>query len=238
MSISTFNNLKTPEHLILNNMTFNSIANKGFLWNLMYKNGIFNQLSPDYVNKVKDIFEDVVAFVDDNNLHSSLNEKNKKTLIIMTERIIKMCNGTSFVGDANRDIDNNSLNIEHKDTSTHRSETRIKQLEERFKIQKQDMSNTLNAQHPQSIDFSDPPTPDNVENMDGLLTQELSRREREHTILHPRDDANTINENGGQNNTNNTNATNNVVSNEEIINRISTIETTLGEILKLLQERN
>ena len=39
-------------------MSFNSNENKALLWGLMYEGGVFTNISPEHLSKIKEMFEE------------------------------------------------------------------------------------------------------------------------------------------------------------------------------------
>ena len=130
-------------------MNFDSIKNKGFLWNLMYENGTFNKLQPDMLEGVKQEFEKIIQ---ETNLNSNIDitRKNKQALIKMTQRIIEM------------------TTVSEPITSHDREMQRKTQIENNLKLQQENFNNLMHVNKPKVPDFSDEldrPIGDDMENL-------------------------------------------------------------------------
>ena len=145
--------------------TFDSLENKGFLWDLMYKNGTFEGLSSEMVNKVKDVFEQIMRESDIANDSNGVTEKNKRVLINMTERVrlLKTENTpvtASDISNRKREEFNNNLNLRQKE-----------------------FNNMLQRPVPKEIDFSDKNDKPMSGDMDKILSDAIAKREREFNIV-------------------------------------------------------
>ena len=57
-------------------MSFNSNQNKALLWGLMYEGGVFTNIAPEHLSKVKEMFETKIETW--NKADGSILERNKK----------------------------------------------------------------------------------------------------------------------------------------------------------------
>tara|TARA_B100001094_G_C17950889_1_gene680458 strand:+ start:191 stop:844 length:654 start_codon:yes stop_codon:yes gene_type:complete len=143
------------------NMTFNSIQNKGFLWNLMYENGIFNNLQPELLENIKNTFEKIILEVDNIDTITNIQDKNKQTLILMTESIINIT-GNNF---KQQPVTNEERIHERKET-----------LDTNYKKHMDDFNNTINVGKPDNIDFTDSNDEPLENNIDSIIENTLNQR--------------------------------------------------------------
>ena len=139
----------------MNYDNFNTIDNKRLLWQLLYENNTFNNIPDNQLSNVKNIFEQQINFIDNNNRSLSLTEKNKK-LIKQTIEHIKVFKTTK----------------------------RLKPLEEveikiskDFQDKKEEMMNILKKPTQDEIDFNEGiDNPINNEEMENILSEIIKKR--------------------------------------------------------------
>lgn len=142
---------------------FDSTNNKGFLWNLMYENGMFSNIPSSQVQNVKQAFDTIVSDIDKKNM--SLSEKNKQTLIAM-----------------NKQRDNfiiSDIPITAADAAAKRSELFNKNLEDKQK----ELSTYINTSKPKEINFSDKFDGPIGSEMDDMVAEAIAKRERELNVV-------------------------------------------------------
>ncbi len=186
-------------------MTFNSIQNKGFLWNLMYENGIFNNLPPELLENIKNTFENIILEVDNIDSITNIQDKNKKTLILMTESII--------------DITGNNLK-QQPVTNEERIHERKETLNTNYKKHMDDFNNTINVDKPDNIDFTDSKDEQIENNIDSILENTLNQRNSDLKQAYE-----NIKEE--QNIKTSTNI--------DLVNKINNIESKLNKLLEIIE---
>ena len=153
---------------------FAGIENKGVLWELMYNNGTFQGLSPNTVDNVKQIFENVVR--DNESSIDSKTSKNKRVLASMTQKINAMKQSLS------RSVsETHSLPV----TAGELSAQRRHEFDNNLTNRQKDFNELVNKPIPKQIDFSD-----NTDNdkplpsvMDSMINDVIAKRERDFNIV-------------------------------------------------------
>ena len=109
---------------------FNSRENKEMLWNVLYENNAFDNISKDNVGRIQSLFEESIASAD-------LNGKDLITL------------NKEFIGKFIQKVDG----FKHRTAPL--SQGRKEQVNTQFKNKQQEFTNLLNPKPPTDIDFSD-----------------------------------------------------------------------------------
>lgn len=144
---------------------FDSTNNKGFLWNLMYENGMFSNISSSQVQNVKQTFDSIVSDIDKKNQNMSLSEKNKQTLIAMNKE------RDSFII--------SDIPITASDAADKRLELFNKNLEDKQK----ELSTYINTDKPKEVNFSDKFDEPIGSEMDNMVAEAIAKRERELNVV-------------------------------------------------------
>ena len=144
---------------------FDSTNNKGFLWNLMYENGMFTDISSSQVQNVKQTFDSIVSDIDKKNENMSLSEKNKQTLIAMNKQ------RDSFII--------SDIPITSADAANKRSKLFNKNLEDKQK----ELSTYINTNKPKEVNFSDKFDEPIGSEMDNMVAEAIAKRERELNVV-------------------------------------------------------
>ncbi len=145
-------------------LEFDSIDNKGLLWNLMYENGMFTNISPEQVENVKQAFENIILNIEKNNNHLTLSEKNKKALISMNE------SRESFV----------KVNISNPITAEEIANERKNIFNKKFEEKQKEFS--FDSTQPNEINFSDKFDGPIGSEMDDMVANAIAKREQELNI--------------------------------------------------------
>lgn len=139
----------------MNYDNFNTIDNKRLLWQLLYENNTFNNIPDNQLSNVKNIFEQQINFIDNNNRSLSLTEKNKK-LIKQTIEHIKVFKTTKSLKPL--------------------EEVEIK-ISKDFQDKKEEMMNILKKPTQDEIDFNEGiDNPINNEEMENILSEIIKKR--------------------------------------------------------------
>jgi len=173
------NNIKL-EHAEKNNVGadgFASVENKGVLWDLMYTNGTFQGLSPNTVENVKQLFENVIRENEASN--GSKKAKNKRVLVSMTQRIYAMKQAPA------------SANVPV--TAGELSAQRRSEFDNNLSNRQKDFDDLVQKPVPKQIDFSDStesdkPLPDD---MDRMINDVIAKRERDFNMVSSEQPSNT-----------------------------------------------
>lgn len=152
---------------------FNTQQNKGAIWNLMYQEGIFQDIKDDHVQNVKADFDkkmnEISGRKTDNN---SLTELNKTV-------ITEMINDMAKYKTVSYNDSYNDRNVTAKDISDKRQMMFQKGLEKR----QNDFTNAMNERKPDKMNFSDEPDKPIGAEMDSMLADILASRESQLNIV-------------------------------------------------------
>lgn len=154
--------------------------NKEFLWNVLYKNNVFNAIPNSKTHEIKSLFEETIInsidFIKQNNLQNN-------NLLELNKIIVKNLNSNIIAYKSQM-----LVSIDSKDDY---KKTKFDGLQEEFNRQKESMNNTLNANKPNTIDFSDK-NDEPIENNVMLLKLQEMEKERNINLL------NNANSNGNK----------------------------------------
>jgi len=145
--------------------------NKEFLWNVLYKNNVFNAIPNSKTHEIKSLFEETIInsidFIKQNNLQNN-------NLLELNKIIVKNLNSNIIAYKSQMLVSIDSKNDYKK--------TKFDGLQEEFNRQKESMNNTLNADKPNTIDFSDK-NDEPIENNIMLLKLQEMEKERNINLL-------------------------------------------------------
>ena len=145
--------------------------NKEFLWNVLYKNNVFNAIPNSKTHEIKSLFEETINnsidFIKQNNLQNN-------NLLELNKIIVKNLNSNI--------IAYKSQMLSPIDSKDIYKKTKFDGLQEEFNKQKESMNNTLNADKPNTIDFSDK-NDEPIENNVMLLKLQEMEKERNINLL-------------------------------------------------------
>ena len=145
--------------------------NKEFLWNVLYKNNVFNAIPNSKTPQIKSLFEETIInsidFIKQNNLQNN-------NLLELNKIIVKNLNSNI--------IAYKSQMLSPIDSKDDYKKTKFDGLQEEFNRQKESMNNTLNADKPNTIDFSDK-NDEPIENNVMLLKLQEMEKERNINLL-------------------------------------------------------
>jgi len=145
--------------------------NKEFLWNVLYKNQVFNDIPGDKQREIKGLFEETIS-----NSIDHIKEKNlqNNNLLELNKIIVQKLNSNI--------IEYKNQILIPIDTKDDYKKTKFDGLQEEFNRQKESMNNTLNADKPNTIDFSDK-NDEPIENNIMLLKLQEMEKERNINVL-------------------------------------------------------
>ena len=136
--------------------SFNSIENKHLLWQLLYENNAFVNIPDNQINNVKNIFEEKINFINNNENTYTLTEKNKKL-------IKEMISG---------------VNIFKKNVTLKPLEEVEIKISKDFEEKKEEMFSLLKKPSKESIDFNEGiDNPINNEDMENILSEMIKKRD-------------------------------------------------------------
>jgi hypothetical protein len=152
---------------------FNTQQNKGAIWNLMYQEGIFQDIKDDHVQNVKADFDKKMNEISGRNSdNKSLTELNKTV-------ITEMINDMAKYKTVSYNNSYNDRNVTAKDISDKRQMMFQKGLEKR----QNDFTNAMNERKPDKMNFSDEPDKPIGAEMDSMLADILASRESQLNIV-------------------------------------------------------
>lgn len=161
--------------------------NKEFLWNVLYKNNVFNSIPDSKTTEIKALFEETINnsidFIKQNNLQNN-------NLLELNKIIVKNLNSNIIAYKSQMLVSIDSKNDYKK--------TKFDGLQEEFKRQKESMNNTLNIEKPNTIDFSDK-NDEPIENNVMLLKLQEMEKERNINLLNNANSNSNSNVNGNGN---------------------------------------
>lgn len=147
------------------NNNFISTKNKEFVWNLMYTNGIFSNVSSENYENVKHLFENKIINIEN-------QYKNVEDLTILNKYLIsEMINEISNI---------NENNLNKYITSEELSEYNKNKLQNNFKLKQDEFTELINTNKPEEVNFSDK---DDIEyNIDEKLEDAIKKRQEDLNI--------------------------------------------------------
>ena len=117
---------------------------KNFLWNVLYKNNVFNTIPDSKTREIKGLFEETITnsidYIKQNNLQNN-------NLLELNKIIVKNLNSNI--------IDYKNKMLSSMDSKSIYKKTKFDGLQQEFERQKETMTNALNIEKPKTIDFSD-----------------------------------------------------------------------------------
>jgi len=144
--------------------TFNTPQNKGFLWNLLFENGAFNEISKNHVAAVRTAFETKIKNIETQmSPEDTLVTLNKKILEEITHELIKYKN----------------VPITSSEVSNHKQ----KQFSKNVDNKQQEFNQLMNQSKPKEISFSDKLDEPIGSEMDSMVADVLKRREQELNVV-------------------------------------------------------
>tara|TARA_B100000902_G_C27268433_1_gene894941 strand:+ start:662 stop:1393 length:732 start_codon:yes stop_codon:yes gene_type:complete len=146
-------------------MDFNTQSNKGFMWNLMYENGMFANIPSSKVDIVKNTFDELVSLIDSRSPEMSLKEKNKQVLLQMNAK-------------RNEFVENN-IPVTAAEAANIRSE----KFSRDFNKKQEEFNVFTNSSKPKEIDFSDKYDGPIGSEMDELVAAAIAKRKNELNIV-------------------------------------------------------
>ena len=150
--------------------SFSDKENKALIWNILMKNGIFNNISNNKLQDVINLLDSSVISIKDNNINTSI------TLVQLNKILIEKMRKDIFFLKTN--IDNDLRN--EKSVS----------FNNKLEIMKDDMNSTLKNNKPDEINFeNDKDTPIDKMMMDTKLQELLTNRKNLYTV--PNNDSKT-----------------------------------------------
>ena len=213
----------------INNHPINNDSNKETLWNLLFKNNVFNNIPNNEINTIKNIFEETITstlnsnnqiIVElNNNINNSINI-NKSMLLNVNKLLLYNLNNNinSYKNNANINANiNTNINVTNKLREPEATKDKLVQQNlDDFNINLQSkiesFNSIINIKKPEEIDFTDKlsnDTPLDSEVMNNIL----EKMQKERNILNESLETNNANTNTKENENTNTNANTNTNTN-------------------------
>jgi len=144
---------------------FNSNKNKEFIWEFLVEQNMFNGVDPKYKSAIQDDLQKIVLHVSSITHLSSLIDKNKEVIKLLTGRLHNYKNVRSE-------------NVPKLYKSSDIQAERQNNLEKQFKLKQEEM-NQLLLNKPKNIKFSEDIDRPLGDDMDKLIEQTLAKRKLE-----------------------------------------------------------
>jgi hypothetical protein len=145
---------------------FNSIQNKGIIWELLIEQNLFEGIDQKYKLEIKDLFEQTILIIEKQGRGLSLIEKNKeviKNMVIKLEVFKKQSN-----------VNNHPRQYTNEDLQRERQNAFERELK-----RKQTEFDGLTRKIPEKIDFADKLDEKIGDKMDLLLAETIAMREKQ-----------------------------------------------------------
>jgi len=150
---------------------FQSIKNKSTLWKFMMDNNLFDGIDNKYSNDVKIYFEKTIAQI-------GLNISSNDSLIILNKQLISemMVNNSKYKQQTQQ---TQQALISASDITEHRKKVFNKVLEEK----QSEFKHLINKNIPDKIDFSDNADKPIGSEMERMIAETISWREKQHNVI-------------------------------------------------------
>lgn len=152
----------------------NTQQNKSMIWDILYKNNIFDNLADHDMPNIINIIDNVIINTEQNisNKNRNLIELNK----IIIQDVNILINQYKIKNSTNNTNSTNSTNSTSNKTIKSILKSEIREtIDDRFNIIKNDLDNTINISKPQEINFKDDISYNNT-NLDKDLEELIKRR--------------------------------------------------------------
>jgi hypothetical protein len=163
---------------------FATTQNKAFLWDFLYKNGMFKNLSSTHEQQVKSLFEREIHATTNSAANLNTTELNKKFIskIVQSIEVIKegaLVQQTGLPINKTPEL-KTSMKYTHQEAAAERQKLFQNNLQETQNNFKQHMQ----VEKPKTIDFSDKDTQDTADpNLDSKLAEIVERRKRDMNMV-------------------------------------------------------
>tara|TARA_B110000967_G_C18768714_1_gene501886 strand:+ start:104 stop:880 length:777 start_codon:yes stop_codon:yes gene_type:complete len=171
------------------NSSFRSVENKRLLWDLLLKNKLFTNISPDKETLVKKLFESKVDMIfNEGNNGQTLSSLNKRLFTVFVPELKKLqINGKEVTFSDNIQNSQGGTGIILADgdiiTAEKQMEIRQTQFKNSLDTMQTDFSNMINHEPPKKIDFSDSSNNEDVLDIDKRMEEIIRNRENEMNTL-------------------------------------------------------
>jgi len=163
---------------------FNTPQNKGAIWNLMFEEGMFQGINDNQVKNVKKDFDAKVNDIAGRNPNSkNLTSLNKTVITEMMDDVRKYTASQAFSGDENPARGKQGLPQPPRGTAREVSDQRQKQFQKGLESRQNDFSGMMNKGIPANIDFSDETDKPIGDEMDNMVANFITDREKQLNVV-------------------------------------------------------
>ena len=158
----------------------NNQQNKELLWNMLYKNKVFNNIPNENIEEVQKLFENTISFTI-NNMNIMNKNLNKQELLEYNKIILTKLNSEiNTFKNKNQQVKNTQITdfskINNQTTKDDFKSEKVLIFDRNLEERKKNMDSILNVSKPQEIDFSDKTdNPIDEKNMNSLLENAKER---------------------------------------------------------------
>lgn len=163
---------------------FATNQNKAFLWDFLYKNGMFKNLSSTHEQQVKFLFEREIQSTKKSDTNINTTELNKKFISKIVQSI-EVLKESALVQQAAQPLNKmpelkTSMKYTHQEVAAERQKLFQNNLQET----QNNFNQHMKVEKPKTIDFSDKDTQDTADpNLDSKLAEIVERRKRDMNMV-------------------------------------------------------
>ena len=187
---------------------FFSVENKHMLWDLMYSNGVFENISQNNYNNVRELFEKQFPQIYNENSGLDLTTLNKYFISSIIDKINNLNQIRQQIQQPPQNFQSIQNNIELV-TSEDLLKKRTSEFEKTLHLKQVEFDDLIEKKLPDSIDFVEN-CENNNDDLDNILEQTIKKRQQDMNIYF--DDSNQV----INNNDNNIEIQNNNIQNNNI----------------------
>lgn len=164
---------------------FATNKNKGFLWDFLYKNGMFKNLTSVHEHRVKTIFEQEILSTKNTASNENITELNKAfiTKIVKDIEALKTQSQSHkhpIVESNNKD---NALKTSMRYTHQEAAAERQRLFQNNLQETQNNFNEHMKVAKPKAIDFADKDGDDADHNLDSKLAEIVERRKRDMNMV-------------------------------------------------------
>lgn len=162
---------------------FASKKNKAFLWDFLYKNGMFKNLTTTHEQQVKSLFEKEIHSTNDSVMGLNVTERNKQFISKIVKSIESLKVGT-LVQQTTPPLNKMpELKTSMKYTHQEAAAERQKLFQNNLQNTQNDFNEHMKVEKPKTIDFSDKEGDEVDPNLDSKLAEIVERRKRDMNMV-------------------------------------------------------
>ena len=160
-------------------MDFATNKNKAFLWDFLYKNGMFKNLMTDHETRVKDIFEKEIQKIEKVSSGENAIALNKTFIANMVMNINRLQSESQPQNHQPQNI-HPSIQPTMKYTHQEAAAERQKLFQNNLQVTEHNFNEHMKVAKPKNIDFSDKDNMDKTDpELDSKLVEIVERRKRD-----------------------------------------------------------